>query len=291
MVSQSVYTWLLTLTNCYSAVFQAGSLLVLIAESRTRAYLASIVPMIVNTVLNEHQLVLDIVAFVSRGDFPRSRLGEKQRGKILASWVSRKMQTIAQFSIRDPEVDGSVDTATPDDSLTRRVSPQSGRGARNSTTARSSLRQVESADQTPRSSADASLLQRPEDAPYTHNPNPESDLLLDPPSIPGFALSSPPADDDIPDRFNAMTPTQNNRVSDGSYPIPAGGFDDDPPDQAAARAEVEHMLVGGGYRDEEDYDPPTEPTRGGLRVANAAEGDEVYGSWEREVMGELRSRG
>lgn len=53
--------------------------------------------------LNEHQVVTDIIAFVPRGNFPRSRLGEKQRGKILASWVTRKLRTIAQFSIRDPE--------------------------------------------------------------------------------------------------------------------------------------------------------------------------------------------
>ena len=68
-----------------------------------RAYLASIVPVIINAVLNEHQVVVDIVAFVGKGDFPRSRLGEKQRGKILASWVTRKMETIAQFSIRDAD--------------------------------------------------------------------------------------------------------------------------------------------------------------------------------------------
>lgn len=60
------------------------------------------VPVIVNAVLNEHQLVIDIVAFVIKGDFHRSRLGEKQRGKILAGWVTRKMRTIAQYSIRDP---------------------------------------------------------------------------------------------------------------------------------------------------------------------------------------------
>ncbi len=60
------------------------------------------VPVIVNAVLNEHQLVIDIVAFVIKGDFNRSRLGEKQRGKILAAWVTRKMRTIAQYSIRDP---------------------------------------------------------------------------------------------------------------------------------------------------------------------------------------------
>jgi hypothetical protein len=72
-----------------------------------KAYLASIVPVIVNSILNEHQIVIDIVAFVNKGDFPRSRLGEKQRGKILAGWVTRKMRTLAQFAIRD--MDGGPD--------------------------------------------------------------------------------------------------------------------------------------------------------------------------------------
>ncbi|KKK26909.1 hypothetical protein ARAM_003737 [Aspergillus rambellii] len=85
------------------AVFQAGGLIVVVVEVTRKAYLASLVPVIVNAILNEHQVVADIVAFVSRGDFPRSRLGEKQRGKVLASWVTRKLRTIAQFSIRDVE--------------------------------------------------------------------------------------------------------------------------------------------------------------------------------------------
>ncbi|KAI1926040.1 hypothetical protein LOZ12_000533 [Ophidiomyces ophidiicola] len=84
-----------------SAVFQAGGLVVGLVEVTRKAYLASIVPVIVNAVLTEHQVVTDIVAFVPRGDFPRSRLGEKQRGKILGLWVTRKIRTIAQFSIRD----------------------------------------------------------------------------------------------------------------------------------------------------------------------------------------------
>jgi hypothetical protein len=84
------------------AVFQAGGLVVVVIEIFRRNFLASMVPVIVNAVLNEHQLVIDIVAFVSKGDFHRSRLGEKQRGKILAGWVTRKMRTIAQYSIRDP---------------------------------------------------------------------------------------------------------------------------------------------------------------------------------------------
>lgn len=76
--------------------------MVLVEVSR-KSFLGSIVPVIVNAILNEHQIIVDIVAFVSRGDFPRSRLGEKQRGKILAGWVTRKMRTIAQFSIRDTD--------------------------------------------------------------------------------------------------------------------------------------------------------------------------------------------
>ncbi|KAL2270482.1 hypothetical protein VTJ83DRAFT_2666 [Remersonia thermophila] len=83
------------------AVFQAGGLVVILVEVARKAYLASIVPVIVNAVLNEHQIIVDIVAFVNKGDFPRSRLGEKQRGKILAGWVSRKLRTMAQFSIKD----------------------------------------------------------------------------------------------------------------------------------------------------------------------------------------------
>jgi hypothetical protein len=78
-------------------------LIVVVVEVTRKAFLASLVPVIVDAILNEHQVVADIVAFVSTGDFPRSRLGEKQRGKVLASWVTRKLRTIAQFSIRDME--------------------------------------------------------------------------------------------------------------------------------------------------------------------------------------------
>ena len=85
-------------------MFQAGGLVVVLVEVNRKAYLASIVPVIVNAILNEHQIISDIVAFVNKGDFPRSRLGEKQRGKILAGWVTRKMRTVAQFAIRDVDL-------------------------------------------------------------------------------------------------------------------------------------------------------------------------------------------
>ncbi|KAG0126427.1 hypothetical protein HOY82DRAFT_111421 [Tuber indicum] len=96
-----------------SAVFQAGGLVVVLVEVRVKSYLASMVPVIVNAILNAHQLVVDIVAFVGKGDFPRSRLGEKQRGKILASWVTRKMRTIAQFGIRDTDRNENPEAGQP----------------------------------------------------------------------------------------------------------------------------------------------------------------------------------
>ncbi len=102
-------------------MFQAGGLVVVLVEVMRKAYLASIVPVIVNAILSGHQLVVDIIAFVSRGDFPRSRLGEKQRGKILASWVTRKMRTIAQFRIRDSEHADSQITEVAAETGSRRV--------------------------------------------------------------------------------------------------------------------------------------------------------------------------
>ncbi len=110
--------------------------MVVLVEVMRKAYLASIVPVIVNAILNEHQVIVDIIAFVSKGDFPRSRLGEKQRGKILASWVTRKMRTIAQFGIRDP--DGADSQITEVAEPRSRVGSVVGKG--------SSLRNVETID-------------------------------------------------------------------------------------------------------------------------------------------------
>lgn len=93
----------LDLLTSLSAVFQAGGLTVIVAEVTRKSYLASIVPVILNAVLNEHQIIADIISFIPFEEFPRSRLGEKQRGKILASWVSKKMRTMAQFTIRDED--------------------------------------------------------------------------------------------------------------------------------------------------------------------------------------------
>src|SRR5450432_385611 len=147
--------------ECYSAVFQAGGLIVVLVEVARKAYLASLVPVIVNAILNEHQIVADIVAFVNKGDFPRSRLGEKQRGKILASWVTSKMRTMAQFGIRD--VDGGLsevtEAAEPRHSVT---------SFRNSSVIASSLRNVE---ETPKIIGHRDVEQPQESGSFSPYPN------------------------------------------------------------------------------------------------------------------------
>jgi hypothetical protein len=75
-------------------MFQAGGQNVVVVEVHNDEFLGSVVPLIVNAVLNEHQVVIDVITFVARGDFPRSRLGEKQRGKILSHWVTRKLYSV-----------------------------------------------------------------------------------------------------------------------------------------------------------------------------------------------------
>ncbi|OLL26567.1 hypothetical protein NEOLI_000288 [Neolecta irregularis DAH-3] len=86
-----------------SAVFQAGGSVVVLVEVVKAEHLASLVPVIVNAILDEHQLIVDTVAFVALGEFPRSRLGEKQRGKILANWVSRRLYPVARYAVRELE--------------------------------------------------------------------------------------------------------------------------------------------------------------------------------------------
>jgi hypothetical protein len=221
-------------------------LLVLIAEVRTRAFLASLVPVIVNSVLNEHQLVLDIVAFVALGDFPRSRLGEKQRGKILASWVSRKMRTIAQFSIRDPEAEGSVGTIMPEEAMARRGSTQSGRGGARSFRQSgmsgmgggSSLRHAESIAQMP-------LMEEPgQHVPGQDHLTVQTDPMFDQQR----RISSPGLSDF--ERANDNTPTNENpnpytlNTTLDYSPVEPGNLDTDSPQRYGSQLDLQQPHVG-----------------------------------------------
>lgn len=240
----------------YSAIFQAGSLLVLIAEVRTRAFLASLVPVIVNSVLNEHQLVLDIVAFVALGDFPRSRLGEKQRGKILASWVSRKMRTIAQFSIRDPEAEGSVGTVVPEDGMGRRGSAHSGRGGARSFRQSgvsgigggSSLRQAESIAQMPLAEEPAQYTPGQDHLTVETNPTLAQHRRV---SSPGFSEFDR-ANDDTPTNEHP-NPYSLNTTLDYS-PVEPGHLGTDSPQVFASQTDLQQQNQAGHIPDMSSFD-------------------------------------
>lgn len=250
-----------------------------------KAYLASIVPVIVNTVLNEHQVVVDIVAFVSKGDFPRSRLGEKQRGKILASWVTRKMRTIAQFGIRDP--DGA------DSQITEVAEPRSGMGS--VVGVGSSLKNVETVTSPPHNA----VYERAQD--YTSLPTGVSEM---PATYESSIVESPPLPppeedrDDTPTEphyHNHFLPTDNrsHHSSEDSYPaynteleapVPLGpthidsslSTDGYPNYQAyAAHSDADPTPTHHNFNF--DPDPPPPPARYDskpiLSVSNPDEGD------------------
>ena len=157
------------------------------------------VPVIVNAILNEHQLVVDIIAFVSKGDFPRSRLGEKQRGKILASWVTRKMRTIAQFAIKD--ADGA------DSQITEVAEPRSTMGSiRNGSLlgGPSSLRNVETSP----SVAEETKQEPVKD--YAPIPTGISEMPAD---YENSIMDSPPLPNEIACQGDD-TPTEKHRLDD-----------------------------------------------------------------------------
>lgn len=82
-----------------AVVFQAADHVIAVCEVTTEKFLASLVPVIASTVLDEHQLIINVVAFIPAKTMPRSRLGEKQRGKALSQFVSKKLKTLQVFGV------------------------------------------------------------------------------------------------------------------------------------------------------------------------------------------------
>lgn len=216
----------------------------MLVEVGRKAYLASIVPVIVNAILNEHQIVVDIVAFVNKGDFPRSRLGEKQRGKILASWVTRKMRTMAQFGIKDPESSLSDVTET--------IEPRSTMGSvRNGSVIASSLRNVESAPQIieqrefERQQAQNSFAPLPTGISEMPAQNYNDSIVGSPTGENGASLKS----DD--------TPTDNRK---GHFELPTNDFDPE-------KDNFVNLNMGKDFGEPENEAPSVPPPRLGAKPA------------------------
>ncbi|PKC08724.1 acetyl-CoA synthetase-like protein [Rhizophagus irregularis] len=75
-------------------VFQANGETVCIVEVRSSEGILNLVPCIMNSILDEHQFIIDVIVFIGPGTLPKSRLGEKQRTKIMTSWLSGNLSTL-----------------------------------------------------------------------------------------------------------------------------------------------------------------------------------------------------
>lgn len=216
-------------------------------------------------------------------DFPRSRLGEKQRGKVLGNWVGRKMRTIAQFSIRDPDAEGSVSTVGPEDGMARRGSGQSGHAAGSSLTRgaqSSSLRHVESithmpvAEETSQMEDERPMLQTQHPGQYPERSDSRSDLTPTnetPRPLPlNTTLDYSPAD-----RMSYDSPEQH-RYDQPSYEYPM---------RASYGAPLESYNPYE-HRPERSEPQELEGSAGGLRVANRTNSNQSD-DWEQEALRSL----
>lgn len=267
-----------TLLTIDSAVFQAGGLIVVLVEVGRKAYLASIVPVIVNAILNEHQIVVDIVAFVNRGDFPRSRLGEKQRGKILASWVTRKMRTMAQFGIRDP--DGGLQDASEN------MEARTGLAAsvRNGSVMASSLRNVESAPQIVeerererRMVSQSSFVPLPTGISEMPAIN-YNDSYAGSPATTNGSLRNDRTPTEGSSHFELPTHQSGPGSLDFQFKIPEFGTAEPPPRSTG----LQHLPAVEG-RENDVYASLPSQSRG-LRVQNGGDDDEEDESWKQDAI-------
>lgn len=270
----------------------------MLVEVGRKSYLASIVPVIVDAILNEHQIVVDIVAFVNRGDFPRSRLGEKQRGKILASWVTRKMRTMAQFGIRDP------DSALSD--VTETIEPRSHLGTigsvRNGSAAGSSLRNMEPA---PKTIEQREYERQPVQAQNNFAPLPtgisempaqnyNDSIVGSPTTENGASLKSDDTPTDNRKGHFELPSTEFDPETDNFLDIHVGKFDDTPDFGDAEAPNVPPPRVGPKPtgkpaplpavegREGDLWSLPSQ-SHGGLRVQNASSDDEDD-AWKSDAI-------
>jgi len=223
------------------------------------------------------------------------------------------MRTIAQFSIRDPDAEGSVGTAVPEEAMGRRGSAQSGRASlrRPPGTGASSLRHAESLSQMPVEEE----AMPPLDHLRLHTQEPSQydgaqDLGYPP------AVAEDSRDDHTPTNENPQ-PLQLNTTLDYS-PVELGTGDSDSPNlhfharpiseqpagdlsafdfnpgftPAAPPPRVHPPIApaaGGGYARYGDASPVEVPRGlnggGGLRVANRSSGDSE--DWGAEALRQM----
>ncbi|KAI8854583.1 hypothetical protein BC829DRAFT_486260 [Chytridium lagenaria] len=102
-----------TVETCHGVVAQEGCVIfktgsdkvICVIESivDSKAAILASVPRIVTAVLDEHQFFIDVVCFVRQGHLARSRLQEKQRGRIKMAYNLGKLPTIEVFRVTETQ--------------------------------------------------------------------------------------------------------------------------------------------------------------------------------------------
>ena len=243
--------------------------MVVLVEVARKAYLASIVPVIVNAILNEHQVVVDIVAFVNRGDFPRSRLGEKQRGKILVGWVSRKMRTMAQFAIRDMSAieggSGGADSGPTSQPDANRASLSSMRSGGNGG---GSIRNTDSVSvQAPPQILEQRELEQQHDLDFGFGNHDDGNNSSEGPPPPQFGAIEMPADDNF-GLHQASTATEDDLAQGDTPTITTTTANNN-----TSRYDLDEYGEFDPYKNEHDALTPTQGRVGVLSVRNADNAD------------------
>lgn len=119
----------LTIESCHPDMYRNGSCLfrcsdytVVVCEAKRSRNLSALVPLIVNTVFSKHHIIVDIVAFIKKGEFPISRLGTKQRARIVDAWVQGVIPLLALYGVNYGEnsmikLIKEIDKVNRDDSI------------------------------------------------------------------------------------------------------------------------------------------------------------------------------
>ncbi|KAH3684527.1 hypothetical protein WICPIJ_004498 [Wickerhamomyces pijperi] len=87
-----------------SVIFKADGFNICVIDTTRVKYLSSLVPVVFNEVLRRHRLVLDVVAFTESNGIPYSRLGDKQRSKLINMWNDRKLKLRVKYGSGQGEI-------------------------------------------------------------------------------------------------------------------------------------------------------------------------------------------
>ncbi len=83
-------------------VFQANGEVVCVVEVRGSEGILNLIPNVINSILEEHEFIINVIVFIGPGTLPKSRLGEKQRAKVMNSWLSGNLTTLHVHYVKPP---------------------------------------------------------------------------------------------------------------------------------------------------------------------------------------------